>query len=429
MSTIQDLVYNLEEGGLRKVLVILALVFLTIGLVAWIGFSEFNGLRTQEAMDLAQQARQIATGQGLTTQLIRPLALWQVRAKFGNDAPEVSAFPETLNPPLYPVLLGGLFKLGQISGKIPMSVSPEAIKGMRVYPPDYIVLIFNLVCVSLTVLAVYLWGVGQFDFGVGILSAVFFIGSTALWNQAVSGGAVCLVVFLYAWAGYFFYRGLVGEENPDELSDHGGLWFGIAGFTLGLTALVQMIHIWPVLALLVCGIVLFQRGRIWLVLGTAIPLVLFFAWLGWLWVKTRNPIGLNWAYLISDSAHYPGNLVWRTYNFDIEKTNVWSRILGSAIRGITFLISQGPISCGATLAGTLGLFSVLHGFRRISAATGKLLWLSGGKCPNSSHGICCSRRWSGIPSCFDGSSTFSFGLWSCWPFCFSRTMELGGGPS
>lgn len=54
-----------------------------------------------------------------------------------------------------------------------MSVSPDAIKGMRVYPPDYIVLIFNLVCVALTVLAVYLWGAGQFDFGVGILSAVF----------------------------------------------------------------------------------------------------------------------------------------------------------------------------------------------------------------------------------------------------------------
>jgi hypothetical protein len=328
-------------------------------------------------MDLAQQARQIATGQGLTTQLIRPLALWQVRAQFGNDAPEVSAFPETLNPPLYPVLLGGLFKLGQISGKIPLSVSPEAIKGMRVYPPDYIVLCFNLVCVSLTVLAVYLWGAGQFDFGVGILSAVFFMGSTALWNQAVSGGAVCLVVFLYAWAGYFFYRGMVGEENPEELSSRGGLWFGIAGFTLGLTPLVQMIHIWPVLALLVCGIALFHRGRVWLILGIAIPLVLFFGWLGWLWVKTRNPIGLNWAYLISDSPHYPGNLVWRTYNFDIEKTNVWSRIFGSAIRGISFLISQGPISCGATLAGTLGLFSVLHSFRRISAATGKLLWLGG----------------------------------------------------
>ena len=377
MSTLQDLVYNLEEGRLRRFLVIVAMTLLTIGLLAWIGISEFNGLRTQEAMDLAQQARQIASGQGLTTQLIRPLALWQVRAQFGSDAPGVSSFPETLSPPLYPVLLGGLFKLGQISGKIPMSVAPELVRGMRVYPPDYIVLALNLACVALAVLAVYLWGSGQFDFGVGILSAVFFLGSTALWNQVISGGAVCLVVSLYAWAGYFFYRGLAGEEDCEDLSDRGGFWFGIAGFTLGLAPLVQMIQIWPVLALLGCGIALFKRGRIWLFFGTTIPVILFFTWLGWLWVKTRNPIGLNWAYLISDSAHYPGNLVWRTYNFDIEKTNVWNRIFGSALRGTSFLISQGPISCGATLAGTLALFSILHGFRRVSAATGKFLWLGG----------------------------------------------------
>ena len=105
MSSIQSLLYNLEEGGLRRALVVIALAFLTIFIVGWIGINEFNGLKTQEAMDLAQQARQIATGQGLTTQLIRPLALWQLRAQFGNDAPEVSKFPETLTPPLYPTCL------------------------------------------------------------------------------------------------------------------------------------------------------------------------------------------------------------------------------------------------------------------------------------------------------------------------------------
>jgi len=108
MASIQELVYNLEEGGLRRLLVQLALALLTVGIVSWIGISEFNGLKTQEAMDLAQQARQIATGQGLTTQLIRPLALWQLRAQFGNDAPEVSKFPETLTP-FIPNPFGGAF--------------------------------------------------------------------------------------------------------------------------------------------------------------------------------------------------------------------------------------------------------------------------------------------------------------------------------
>jgi hypothetical protein len=375
MSSLQDLVFNLEEGPLRNVLVKVALVLLTLALVTWIGFSQFNGLRTPEAMDLAQQARQIATGHGLTTQLIRPLALWQVRAKFGNNAPSVSQFPETLSPPLYPAILAVVFKLGDVSKVLPLAVSQDAIKSMQVYPPDYLVLGFNLLCVSLAALAVYLWGSGQFDVGTGFLATIFFLGSTALWNQAISGGSVCLLILLYSWAGYFFYLGLKGGEDSEGEETLVGRWFGLAGFTIGLTPLVQMIHIWPALALVGLGIVLFQRGKTWLVLGFAIPLICFLGWLGWLWTATRNPVGINWAYLISESAHYPGNLVWRTYSFDIERTNVWQRIMGSAVRGAAFLISQGPALCGATVAGTLAILSALHNFRRPSAATAKLLWL------------------------------------------------------
>ena len=377
MISLQELVYNVEEGFLRGLLTKVALGLLTIGLVAWIGISEFNGLKTPEAMDLAQQARQIATGQGLTTLLIRPLALWQVRAQFGNDAPEVSRFPETLSPPLYPLILAGAFRLGEVSGVARMSVSADAIKGMRVYPPDYIVLGLNLICVVLTILAVYLWAAGQFDAGSGILAAVFCLGSTALWNQAAAGGSACPLIMLYAWSGYFFYRGLAQEDQSEEVPVGGGLWFGLAGFTIGLTPLIQMIHIWPALAVVSCGLALFQRGRVGLILGFAIPTLLFLGWLGWLWSVTRNPVGLNWAYLIADSAHYPGSLVWRTFSFDMEKTDVWRRIFGSVIRGTAYIIAQGPLLCGATVAGVLSLFSAMHSFRRPSAATGKLLWLAG----------------------------------------------------
>ncbi len=115
MKTLQDWVYNVEAGPIRLWLVRIALVLMVMGMSAYVGIREFNGLRTFEAMDLAQQARQLAEGKGFTTLLIRPLALWQVRANLESAAPPVTAFPETLTPPVYPVLLAACFKVGMVS--------------------------------------------------------------------------------------------------------------------------------------------------------------------------------------------------------------------------------------------------------------------------------------------------------------------------
>ena len=144
MSTLQDWVYNVEAGPIRLWLVRIALFLILAGLAGWIGIREFNGLRTSEAMDLAQQARQLSTGKGFTTKFIRPLSLWQMRAKMGNDAPPVSAFPETLNPPLYPLVLGAFFKIGQVTSLVKFNLSADDVKGFRIYPADYLVLALNV---------------------------------------------------------------------------------------------------------------------------------------------------------------------------------------------------------------------------------------------------------------------------------------------
>ena len=59
MSTLQDWVYNVEAGPVRVWLVRIALFLLVLGLSAWMGIREFNGLRTPEATDLTQQAKQL----------------------------------------------------------------------------------------------------------------------------------------------------------------------------------------------------------------------------------------------------------------------------------------------------------------------------------------------------------------------------------
>ncbi|MFM8653672.1 MAG: hypothetical protein ACKODZ_02925, partial [Verrucomicrobiota bacterium] len=144
MKTLQDWVYSVEAGPIRLWLVRIALVLMVVGMSAYVGIREFNGLRTFEAMDLAQQARQLAEGKGFTTLLIRPLALWQVRANLESSAPPVTAFSETLTPPVYPVLLAACFKAGMISKVISFELSSEALKGFRAFPPDIVVLVLQL---------------------------------------------------------------------------------------------------------------------------------------------------------------------------------------------------------------------------------------------------------------------------------------------
>lgn len=377
MNTLQDWVYNVEAGPIRIWLVRIALFLIVLGLSAWMGIREFNGLRTPEAMDLAQQARQLAEGKGFTTLLIRPLALWQVRANLGNQAPSVTAFPETLTPPLYPVVLAGCFKFGTASKLLTFDLSGEALKGFRYYPPDIVVLILQLVLLILSAFAVYGWAQKQFDLGTGILASCFFLGSSPLWTQAVSGGVGLMVVFLYATAGWLLCVGEVRhEENADTASRLVWPYFFLGGLILGLGALTQLIQVWPLLAALAFGLLGLRTGKAGLVLGLVVSLGLFLGWLGHLWAVSKNPLGLNWAFFLADSPRFPGDILWRTYSFDIEKTDVWRRVGGSILRGLGELVSQGPALVGNAIAGTLALVSSLHHFRRPSAAAGRNLWLA-----------------------------------------------------
>ena len=376
MKSLQDWVYDLEDGPLRVWMVRIALFLAVVGLAAWLGVREFNGLRTFEAMDLAQQARQLAEGKGFTTLLIRPLALWQIRSNFGNQSPAVTAFPESLSPPLYPVVLAACFKAGMISRLISFELPGEALKSFRLYPPDIVVLVLQLVLVIGTTFLVYSWAQRQFDVGTGVLAVVFFLGSSPLWTHAVAGGEALLNMFLYALAGWFFCWGVCRDEEAEESGSGGWTWpwFLGAGLALGATALVQMVQVWPGLAALGLAWVILRRGSWALTIGLLVGLGCFVGWLLRLWWVTKNPIGLTWGFLLADSARFPGDAIWRTFSFDMEKTDVWRRLGGAGLRGLTDLISQGPALVGNAVAGTLALIAGLHAFRRPSAIAGRNLW-------------------------------------------------------
>ena len=376
MKTLQDWVYSVEAGPIRLWLVRIALVLMVVGMSAYVGIREFNGLRTFEAMDLAQQARQLAEGKGFTTLLIRPLALWQVRANLESSAPPVTAFPETLTPPVYPVLLAACFKAGMISKVISFELSSEALKGFRTFPPDIVVLVLQLLLLVSTSFLVYGWALKQFDIGTAVLAVVFFLGSSPIWTHAVAGGATLLVVFLYGLAGWLLCQGTCRQEEERESGENRLTWPWLlgAGLVLGITASVQIIQVWAVLAALGLGWVLLRGGKWFFGVGLIVALALFVGWLLRLWLVSGNPIGLNWAFLLADSPRFPGDTIWRSYSFNLEQTDIWRRVGGSILRGFTDLVSQGPALVGNAVAGTLALVACLHAFRRSSAAAGRNFW-------------------------------------------------------
>ena len=376
MKTLQDWVYSVEAGPIRLWLVRIALVLMVVGMSAYVGIREFNGLRTFEAMDLAQQARQLAEGKGFTTLLIRPLALWQVRANLESSAPPVTAFSETLTPPVYPVLLAACFKAGMISKVISFELSSEALKGFRTFPPDIVVLVLQLLLLVSTSFLVYGWALKQFDIGTAVLAVVFFLGSSPIWTHAVAGGATLLVVFLYGLAGWLLCQGTCRQQEEREGGENRLTWPWLlgAGLVLGITASVQIIQVWAVLAALGLGGVLLRGGKWFFGVGLVVALALFVGWLLRLWLVSGNPIGLNWAFLLADSPRFPGDTIWRSYSFDLEQTDIWRRVGGSILRGFTDLVSQGPALVGNAVAGTLALVACLHAFRRSSAAVGRNFW-------------------------------------------------------
>ena len=239
-----------------------------------------------------------------------------------------------------------------------------------------VVLVFQLGLLVAAAFVVFFWAQRQFDIGTGVLAVVFFLGSSPLWTQAVAGGATLLAVFLYALAGWLFCLGAIREEEEEESGGGGPSWPWLlaAGLLLGVTALVQVIQIWAVVAAVGFSWVILRQGKWAMGIGLLLALGLFLGWLLRLWLVCGNPVGLNWAYLLADSPRFPGEMVWRTYTFDIEKTDVWRRVGGSILRGLSDLILQGPALVGNAVAGTLALVAGLHAFRRSSASAGRNLW-------------------------------------------------------
>src|ERR1019366_9235922 len=208
---IQALIHKLEVGGARR-LNYVALAVAVMSLAVWYDLHCYRNFTAPEAMDAAQVARNLAAGNGFTTEFIRPFSVYLVQKHNHALAPDnVSAtnaadfaqlqgrHPDLANAPLYPLLLAGLWKLHTPEWKVQMRKTfwSEGGRFAR-YPPEFFLAVFNQMLLLVVVWLTFLVARKIFDAPAAWLAALLVLGSDLLWKYSVSGlpTLLLLVIFL-----------------------------------------------------------------------------------------------------------------------------------------------------------------------------------------------------------------------------------------
>jgi hypothetical protein len=260
---IQEWIHQLDVGSGARYVRLAVVFFGFLALALLYNLFEYRNLANPEAMDAAQLARNVARGEGFTTQFVRPLSLRLVeqhqmaRGILTNDFGLINAgHPDLANPPLYPLVLAGAMRVLPFRFEIPRG------RQNRQYQPDLLIALVNQALFLALAILTFRLAARLFDAAVAWGAVIALVGSELLWRFTVSGLPTLLLsnifVLLVTCLATFERRAREPETPRARL-----IWLGLgAGLLVGLGALTRYSFGWlifPVgLFLAVCA----PRGRV-----------------------------------------------------------------------------------------------------------------------------------------------------------------------
>ena len=369
-SSMQNLVYQMDAGTGRKVVQVVLFALFAFAMGALYTFSNFQGLRDARAMEEAQLARSLATGEGLATRCVRPLSMWRVAERSPEGSAAVGAHPDLLHPPLWPAALACAFRVGGIP-------KPGEATTSLVYGGDYVPVAVNHFFTALSAMLVWLIGRKLFDRRVGALSAGAYLISDVVWRHSVLGGDLALAGFCVLGA---VYAGLWAAEAPAGAEQEPGpVWRWLAPLALaaaltagafltryaaGMVALVVFLHI---------GVS--HRRHPWAkaCLYAALAALLVAPWLARNVALSGNPFGLALHEALADTYLFPGDALARSIR--PEMPDVGAALYAVQIKMMgnlrEFFSGGGGFAGGGVL---LGLFAAMYFHRFVRHSSRSLRW-------------------------------------------------------
>ena len=342
----------MDKGSFFRRILMAALVF-SISIIYV--FVSFRGLSTAEGMEKAQLARQIARG-NFSTKVIRPVSIGQYNEKQG-PVTDLSVLTEkdTYNAPLYPIVLGSIFKVFNVDD----FKNWEMEKGQDVFGPDRIIVGFSALCFIIA--AIFIYATARSIFDATIAGVTFFVLVTCdlFWSFTQTGLPNSMMLMLFAAALFCIYK---ATEKTDEEQGTSSMIFGlIAGLLLVLLCLTNWICIWLLIGYFIYSLFFIKPKGI-VAGGTAvIALLAFILPVMTNVAQTGNPFGTAF-YTVYNGLGSSEEVVMRS--IEGGKAVPFRDLALKFVRNVFGQVSHVYEYSGYVIAAPLFFLSLMHSFKK-----------------------------------------------------------------
>jgi hypothetical protein len=355
-TAIQDVIHVIEEGAGARFLRWSLLMLATLLLLVAYNWRAYRNMATQEAMDAAQLARNVADGKGYTTLFIRPLSIYLITnhnpsAAFSGDAAKPAdparlkgMHPDLANPPVYPLVLAGLMKVLPFNYEIPGATPGTEAKTKKYfwskdgrfwwYPPDFFIAVFNQCLLLGVIVLTYILARFLFDFAVAWLSALLLLGTELFWRFSVSGLSTMLLVLIFlglSWSLVLLERAArLGTGRPSMLH----LLSAAAGLLASIGALTRYAFAWVIFPVLVFIILFSGRSRLVnCLLAVGVFAAVLTPWIARNYHVSGVPFGTATYAVMEGTPAFPEYRLARSLSPDFIRYDInhfWRKFLGNS---------------------------------------------------------------------------------------------------
>jgi hypothetical protein len=305
----QDLIRSLDTGRAGRLVALAAGLCVLLLLSLLLAWKQFHGPATEDTLLQADLGRQLARGEGFTTQVNLPQSAAFLQSR-GVRFDPARPYPELHHAPLYPLAIAGGLRL------FPSSVREGWLSSIQPPPDgyggDYYLLALNLLLLWLCAFLAWWLGRRLFSPMAGLVAGLALLLSVGAWEHVLAVDGALLVAALVLGAFHCVHSvetdlgvgrapGLLPVAGLGLLS---GLLF-LADYKAGFAGLVFL------------GWLALRRGlglrsaAFWIALGACLAPCL--PWLLRNLMLTGSPVGLAWQSLalrVGDTTADPGT--WLT---------------------------------------------------------------------------------------------------------------------